>query len=148
MNDRSIVNKIEALNELIIDAQPDILPFTETWPTPTNGDNNLVLSTCVHVELIDCSLSCRPSVIHLLVVYRSPASSQSVFRDEFESRFEQIALSNEKLLIVGDFNLGIRNKPNEAAKQLLDRTAASFWSLAARNISDQRRRLDSRPCLR
>ena len=45
VNDRSIVNKIEALNELIIDAQPDILPFTETWLTPTNRDNNLVLST-------------------------------------------------------------------------------------------------------
>ena len=75
-------------------------------------------------ELIDCSLFCRPSVIRFLVVYRPPASSQSVFRDEFESLLEKIALSNEKLLIVGDFNLGIRDKPDEAAKRLLNSTEA------------------------
>lgn len=41
VNARPIVNKIEALNELIIDAQLDILAITETWLTPTNGDHNL-----------------------------------------------------------------------------------------------------------
>ena len=38
LNARSIVNKIEALNELVLDTQPDILAITETWLTPTNGD--------------------------------------------------------------------------------------------------------------
>jgi hypothetical protein len=53
----------------------------------------------------DCSLSFLPIAIRLLVVYRPPASSHSVFRDEFSSLLEQIALN--KLLIVGDFNLSI-----------------------------------------
>jgi hypothetical protein len=41
LNARSIVNKIEALNELVLDAQPDILAITETWLTPTNIDHEL-----------------------------------------------------------------------------------------------------------
>jgi hypothetical protein len=61
----------------------------------------------------DCSLSFLPIAIRLLVVYRPPASSHSVFRDEFSSLLEQIALN--KLLIVGDFNLSIRDKPDDAA---------------------------------
>jgi hypothetical protein len=47
-----------------------------------------------------------------------------VFRDEFSSLLEQIALTNEKLLIVGDFNLSIRDKPDDAAQRLLDSTEA------------------------
>jgi hypothetical protein len=117
VNARSIVNKIKSFNELIIDAQPDILAITETWLTPTNGDHDLTSccppgflavhhprtsrwgggvaiifkstisvrrhshSTFNSFELIDCSLSCRWIAIRLLVVYRPPASSQSVFRE-------------------------------------------------------------------
>jgi hypothetical protein len=117
VNARSIVNKIEALNELIIDVQSDILPFTETWLTPTNGDSNLA-SCCppffsaVHQPrasrkggrvaiifkltisvrryshstfnsfnrpaqqgtLIDCSLSCRPSVNLLSIDHQAHLS--------------------------------------------------------------------------
>jgi transcriptional regulatory protein LevR len=47
-----------------------------------------------------------------------------VFRDEFSSLLEQIALTNEKLLIVGDFNLSIRDQPDDAAQRLLDSTEA------------------------
>ncbi len=61
---------------------------------------------------------------YVLVVYRPPASSHSVFRDEFSSLLEQIALTNEKLLIVGDFNLSIRDKPDDAAQRLLDNIEA------------------------
>jgi hypothetical protein len=143
LNARSIVNKIEALNELVLDGQPDILAITETWLTPKNGDHELAaccpsgfsgvhqprasrrgggvaaifkwtISVRRHshppfnsFELIDCSLSFRPRAIRLLVIYRPLASSYSVFRNEFSSLLEQIALSNEKLLIVGDFNLSI-----------------------------------------
>ncbi|EFX61861.1 hypothetical protein DAPPUDRAFT_68577, partial [Daphnia pulex] len=160
LNARSIVNKIEALNELVSDARPDILAITETWLTPTNGDHELAACcpsgfSAVHqprasrrgggvavifkstisvrrhshptfnsFELIDCSLSLRPIAIRLLVVYRPPASSHSVFRDEFSSLLEQIALTNEKLLIVGDFNLSIRDQPDDAAQRLLDSTEA------------------------
>lgn len=73
-------------------------------------------------ELIDFCLYCRPTAIRQLVVYRPPASSKSVFHDEFSSLLEQITLSNEKLLIVSDFNLGIRDQPDDAAQRLLDST--------------------------
>ncbi len=109
VNARSIVNKIEALNEPIIDVQPGIVAITVTWLTPTNGDHDLVSccppgfslvhqprasrkgggvaiifkstisvrrrshSTFNSFELIDCCiLSCRPSAMRLLVVYRPP----------------------------------------------------------------------------
>ncbi len=75
-------------------------------------------------ELLDCSLSFRTTSIRLLVVYRPPSSLQSVFREEFSSLLEQIALSNEKLLIVGDFNLCIRDKPDDTALKFLDITDA------------------------
>ena len=45
-----------------------------------------------------------------------------MFRDEFSSLLEQITLTNEKLLIVGDFNLSIRDKPDDTAQQFLDST--------------------------
>jgi hypothetical protein len=46
------------------------------------------------------------------------------FCNEFSSLLKQIALTNEKLLIVGHFNLSIRDKPDDAEKRLLDNTEA------------------------
>ncbi|EFX81233.1 hypothetical protein DAPPUDRAFT_102698 [Daphnia pulex] len=87
--------------------------------------------------MIDCSLSFRPIAIRLLVVYRPPASSHSVFRDEFSSLLEQIALTNEKLLIVGDFNLSIRDQPDDAAHGLLDSTEAFGLSQLVTSVTHE-----------
>ena len=43
-----------------------------------------------------------------------------VFRDEFFSLLETIAISKEKILIVNDFNLHIRDTPDDAALKELD----------------------------
>ena len=42
LNARLIVNKSAPLGELLNDVQPGILAITETWLTPTYGDNDLV----------------------------------------------------------------------------------------------------------
>ena len=156
LNARSIVNKSAPLGELLNDVQPDIVAITETWLTPTHGDNDLAACcppgySSVHVpratgrgggvallfkptiavhrhtchdftsfELLDCSLSLHPTPIRLLVAYRPPNTSQAVFREEFSSLLELTALTKERLLIVDDFNLGIRETPADAALRLLD----------------------------
>ena len=50
----------------------------------------------------------------------TPGGIQTVFREEFSSLLELTALTKERLLIVGDFNLGIRETPDDAALKLLD----------------------------
>ena len=73
-------------------------------------------------ELLDCSISLKPCSLRILVVYRPPSSSKASFLEEFASLLEQATLTNEKLLIVGDFNLGIRTHvPSDTtALRLLD----------------------------
>ena len=73
-------------------------------------------------ELLDCSISLKPCSLRILVVYRPPSSSKASFLEEFASLLEQATLTNEKFLIVGDFNLGIRTHvPSDTtALRLLD----------------------------
>ncbi len=88
-------------------------------------------------KLIDSSLSLRPIVIHLFVVLRPLASSQSVFRYQLSFLLEQISLTNEKLLIVGDFKLSIRNKPDDAAQRFLENTEAFGFSQLVTSATDE-----------
>ena len=54
------------------------------------------------------------------IKYVTVLAISSVFREEFSSLLELTALTKERLLIVGDFNLGIRETPDDAALRLLD----------------------------
>ena len=54
------------------------------------------------------------------IKYVTVLAISSVFREEFSSLLELTALTKERLLIVGDFNLGIRETPDDAVLRLLD----------------------------
>jgi exonuclease III len=63
----------------------------------------------------------RPRRVRLLVVYRPPAYSATVFMTEFQAVLEILSTLPEKVIIVGDFNIHV--------DVLSDKLAVTFLEL-------------------
>lgn len=87
-------------------------------------------------QYLDAFLADQPCV-GILVVYRPPPSekngfSGSLFYDEFSSLLEQLAVSPENFVIVGDFNFHVDDHSDIQARRflaLLDNFDLRSWFL-------------------
>ena len=72
-------------------------------------------------ELMDFHL-CMVHYVKILLVYRPPGLSMSLFLEEFSKLLEHITtnLWHKRLLIVGDFNNHVDNSNDATARQFLD----------------------------
>ncbi len=76
-------------------------------------------------ELLDASLKFKESICRVIVLYRPPPSRKNklttnLFFDEFSQYMESTIITNEPILICGDFNLHIDVKDNPDALRFLD----------------------------
>jgi hypothetical protein len=65
------------------------------------------IPACDSFEFLNLSIMYRPRRVRLLVVYRPPASSATVFMSEFQAVLEILSTLPEKVIIVGDFNIHV-----------------------------------------
>ena len=87
-----------------------------------NVNNNRKFTSFEHLDL---SVSLKPKLLRLLIVYRPPPSPKngqtfSKFLNEFSELLQIILLSPGRLFILGDFNLHVDNKDCRDACQFLD----------------------------
>ena len=83
--------------------------------------------------LLTLSATVCPTHYFLLTTQHLDASL-----DEFFSLLETIAVSKEKLLIAGDFNLHIRDRPDDAALRVLDTFDAFGFSQLSGSATHER----------
>lgn len=79
------------------------------------------IPACDSFEFLNLSIMYRPRRVRLLVVYRPPASSATVFMSEFQAVLEILSTLPEKVIIVGDFNIHV--------DVLSDKLAVTFLEL-------------------
>ena len=79
-------------------------------------------------ELMDFHL-CMVRCVRILLVYRPPSLSTSLFLEEFSKLLEHITadLRHKRLLIVGDINIHADNSNDATARQFLDVLDSSIW---------------------
>jgi hypothetical protein len=70
-------------------------------------------------EYLPASLSVNGNTICLVVIYRSPSLSPSLFLTEFADLLELLLPTPSKLLIVGDFNIHVDTKSNLVCQKFL-----------------------------
>ncbi|XP_046647795.1 uncharacterized protein LOC124337825 [Daphnia pulicaria] len=58
-------------------------------------------------EYMDVSFSVKSTTIRQVIIYRPPKESKAVFIEQFSELLEMIIVSEEKLLITGDFNINM-----------------------------------------
>ena len=68
-------------------------------------------------EHTECVISCRDSCIRLCVIYRPPPSTQNglkttTFFDEWTAYLDHLAITPQRIIITGDFNLHMDNLQN------------------------------------
>ena len=96
------------------------------------GGVALVFKQCLHVvkkpplttsttsfEYIECLLDTQPP-LRVLVLYRPPSSKMHVFREEFDTLMEHLAMARGQLLILGDFNIQFDNANSMDTKTFVD----------------------------
>ena len=83
--------------------------------------NNSLTDEYHSFELMDFHL-CMVHYVKILLVYRPPGLSTSLFLEEFSKLLEHITtnLWHKRLLIVGDFNNHVDNSNDATARQFLD----------------------------
>ena len=148
-------NKTQAICDLILENDVDVLCITETWlkgnitdsgiiseltpdgfitesvPRATRGGGVAVvarkhlslktLTACDYTtfECIDCQLETQPRM-RILLVYRAPCASISVFIQELEELLEKLTCVGGELLILGDFNVHFEDSNCNQSGQLKD----------------------------
>ena len=71
-------------------------------------------------ELIQASCMCSGKKIVFIVVYRSPSSNETLFRDEFRLYLESLNVVGSEVFVCGDFNFWIDDAENNNAKCFID----------------------------
>lgn len=133
INARSILNKLDTFEDLLLDRDPDIVSVTETWLSspihsqeiaPPNysvikkdrssrggGVALLIkksipfahLPTVEEAEAVFCKILCNGNPIITGCVYRSPSSGHECI--EVLQEFMQQHARNSRVILMGDFNL-------------------------------------------
>jgi len=71
-------------------------------------------------ESMELTFRSRDQLLRVVVIYRPPSTSFSVFNDEFSSMLESLIISPGKLLICGDFNLHVNDTNDSSGVKFLD----------------------------
>lgn len=133
VNARSVLNKVEELENVLLDYEPDIAAITETWLSadissdeifppnysvirkdrPSRGGGVailikkpiqfVVLPNCDGTEAVFCNIVCDGCHIFVGCLYRSPSSDHECIVATQE--FMQIHVRNSRVVLLGDFNL-------------------------------------------
>ena len=77
-------------------------------------------------EFVGALLSVCSIYIDLLVIYRPPLNSISLFLEEFTSLLERLASSATKTIIVGDFNIHFEKKRTSSIPEKFSSLIGSF----------------------
>ena len=77
-------------------------------------------------EFVGALLCVNPIYIDLLVIYRPPLNSISLFLEEFSSLLERLASSTTKTIIVGDFNIHLDKKKSSSVAEEFCSLIGSF----------------------
>jgi hypothetical protein len=78
------------------------------------------IPACDSFEFLNLSIMYRLRRVRLLVVYRPPASSTTVFMTEFQAVLEILSTLPEKVIIVGDFNIHVDVPSDKLAVTFLE----------------------------
>lgn len=133
VNARSVLNKTEALESLLVDYEPDIVAITETWLSPAIFDHEiappnytiirkdrpsrgggvaLLIKNCLrfvllpevnNAEAVFCKLLCDGTSIVTGCVYRSPSSDSACL--SAIQKYMQRHVHQSRIILAGDFNL-------------------------------------------
>lgn len=70
-------------------------------------------------EYINVTTRTAGFCLYITIIYRPPSTCLGQFAEEFSTLLEQLVMSTEYLLIVGDFNIHIDDSSNPEAAQFL-----------------------------
>ena len=77
-------------------------------------------------EYMDVSFSVKSTTIRQVIIYRPPKESKAVFFEQFSDLLEMIIVSEEKLLITGDFNINMLRGESDVYSRGLSDLFESF----------------------
>ncbi|EFX65455.1 hypothetical protein DAPPUDRAFT_117271 [Daphnia pulex] len=143
-NVQSLKSKGEVVMELLWSNKPDLLCMTESWLTPANADSFIAsrvsdLPLCESFEFLNLSMAYRPRRVRVLVVYRPPASSMTVFMTEFQTVLETISALPDEVIIADDFNIHVDVSTDKSATDL---SVATSTHSKKKRVTDQGHILD------
>ena len=90
------------------------------YKSPLNVQRVFDIPMCESFEYLNLSVCYRPRRVRVLVVYRPPGSSTTVFMTEFQAVLEILSILPEEVIIVGDFNIHVDVPTDKLASEFIN----------------------------